>query len=186
MSWKLSAIALVIFTAFMANVITKLEASFDVVASHATMAMLPKAYATAAPDKEDVKLAKDVDILRDSFLLSWIIGGCIPGACVGIWIRALTKMVEIAKTFGVSLFTSFCASPWVIKNYLTANPETCLLVGFLGAVGAWVAWEVILILANRIKEAARKRGWSGIKTEVLGGNDIAEPKPCDTTKTANG
>lgn len=173
MSWKLSAVALVLFSAMMANVITKLEASFNVVASHATM-VVHSPYMMAADTKEEAKVEKNVDILRDTFLLSWIIGGCIPGACVGIWIRALTKMVEIAKTFGVSLFTSFCASPYLIKNYLAANPETCLLVGFLVAVCAWVLWEVALIIANRLKDAARKRGWLGVKQELLGGDKPSE------------
>ncbi len=174
MGWKLTAIIIVLISTFMAKAVTQLEASFAYVATTA-MVTNAHAYATALPDnQEEEKLHKDVEILRDSFLLSWIVGGCIPGACVGIWIRALTKMVEIAKTFGVSLFSSFCVSPFVIKNYLKANPETCLLVGFLVAVGAWLAWEVVLIIAVRMKEAARKRGWLGVKSEILGGGGPQE------------
>lgn len=167
-SWKISAVALVLCSVMMANVITKLEASFNVIASHAVM-VHPSAYAATLAEKaDDAKLAKDVDILRDTFLLSWIVGGCIPGACVGIWIRAITQMAQLAKTFGVSLFTSFCASPYIIKNYFTPNPETCLLIGFLVAVGAWLAWEVALAVGTRLREAAVKNGWLGVKAEILG------------------
>lgn len=180
--WKLSAVAVLVFSCLMANVITRLEASFNTVASHATMAIHPHTYATTLADKtEDARLQKDVDILRDSFLLSWIVGGCIPGACVGIWIRALTKVFEIAKTFGVSLFTSFCTAPWIIKNYFSASPETCLLIGFLVAVGAWLAWEVALAIAVRIKSAAIKGGWIGVKQELLGGVKPNEPATISPT-----
>jgi hypothetical protein len=176
-SWKLSAIALVIFSALMANVIAKLEASFNVVANHATSITHHGNYAALPPDQAaDNKVAKDVDVLRDSFLLSWVVGGCIPGACVGIWIRALTRVFDIAKTFGVSLFTSFCVSPWAIKNYMTPTPETCLLMGFLVAVGAWLIWEVALAIGTRLKDAAVKSGWIGVKREILGEGKQDEPK----------
>lgn len=176
MSWKLSAIALVFLTWLMANVVTQLEASFNVVATHATMTTHPRTYATTAGDKaDDAKLAKDVEILRDSFLLSWIAGGCVLGACVGIWIRALTEVFAIAKTFGVSLFTSFCSTPWVIKTYFSAAPETCFFVGFLVAVGAWIGWEAALAIATRVKDAAVRNGWAGVKTELMGGAKPNEP-----------
>lgn len=175
LSWKLSAVGMILLTCLMANIVTKLEASFKTVAFQATMNVAPPIYATAYPP-EDTKLQKevqkDVEILRDSFLLSWMVGGCVLGSCVGIWIRALTEMVEIAKTFGVSLFSSFCVGPWAIQNYCTPAPSTCIMVGFFMAVAAWVAWEVALAIASRIKVAAIKGGWLAVKAEVFGGQAI--------------
>ena len=37
------------------------------------------------------------------------------------------------------------------------------------AVGAWVIWEVATILISRIKAAAEKHGWFGVKQEIFGG-----------------
>lgn len=187
--WKLVAIGIVVLSTLMANVISKLETSFDVIAHYAVMvtsantAPHTHGVASALVSNGEANVKNEVNVLRDSFLLSWLVGGMIPGSCVGIWIRALTKIADIGKTFGVSLFTSFCVSPWLIKNYLLPSPETCLLIGFLVAVGSWIAWEVVLDIAVRIKAAAIKGGWVAVKNEVLGGPVVAAQEQSTPTVT---
>lgn len=167
MAWRIGAIIVVLFSTAMASALSKIESSFDLVSSHAAAEHRYGASAYADEQSKD-KLQDAKDILRDSFLLAWMVGGLIPGGCVGVWIRSLTKMAEIGKTFGVSVFTSFCTAPYIITKYFEASPSTCLLIGFLVAVGAWVIWEVALICTDRLKKAAQKYGWIGVAGELSG------------------
>ena len=170
MAWRLSAVVIVLFSATMASGLSRIESAAGVISSYAKVASIKTgSYATsisAEDSKEKLQDAKD--ILRDSFLLAWMVGGLIPGGCVGVWIRSLTKIAEIGKTFGVSVFTSFCTAPYIITKYFEASPSTCLLIGFLVSVGAWVIWEVALICASRVKKAAQKYGWVGVAGELTG------------------
>jgi hypothetical protein len=170
MAWRLSAVAIVLFSATMASALSKVESAAGFVACHAKVSSnyAGLASAIAADDAAKEKLQDAKDILRDSFLLAWMVGGVIPGGCVGVWIRSLTKMAEIGKTFGVSVFTSFCSAPYLITKYFETSPSTCLLVGFMVSVCAWVGWEIALICTERMRKAAQKYGWIGVAGEITG------------------
>lgn len=169
MAWRLSAVVIVLFSATMTSGLSRVESAAGIVSSHAKIGGA-KSYSSSmvADDSAKEKLQDAKDILRDSFLLAWMVGGLIPGGCVGVWIRSLTKIAEIGKTFGVSVFTSFCTAPYIITKYFEASPSTCLLIGFLVSVGAWVIWEVALICTSRVKKAAQKYGWVGVAGELTG------------------
>lgn len=188
MAWRISAVVIVLFSATMASALSKIEYAAEMVARHSKVNG-PKSgtYASSmvADDAAKEKLQDAKDILRDSFLLAWMIGGCIPGSCVGVWIRSLTKMAEIGKTFGVSLFTSFCASPYLITRYFDNAPSTCLVIGFFVAVSSWLAWEVALVIAERIKKAAIKNGWIGVAGEISGHSQDVTGVPVKPAETPN-
>ncbi len=108
-------------------------------------------------------------ILRDHLNFLWVAGGAILGGYVAVALRQVTGVHHVVKYFAVSVATALAVTPYVLVTYFgpVLSPEACFILGFLFAVGAWLAWEVVGIIASRLKHAARERGWLGVKEELL-------------------
>lgn len=119
--------------------------------------------------REEVKEAvKEVEIIRDHFNLMFCGGGCFAGAVCSIWARKLIG-TEALRVFGVILFTGAATSPFLLLRYTKCTPEELVFGGFLyTAVIVWPGWEIAFIITERVKTAARKNGWWGVKTELFG------------------
>jgi len=117
-------------------------------------------------------------VLRDHINFFWVGGGAILGGYVAVALRQISGLHHVVKYFAVSVATALAITPYVLIAYFgpVVAPEACFILGFLFAVGAWLAWEIVGILAGRLKAAARKRGWIGVKEELL------NPTKDDTTK----
>lgn len=108
-------------------------------------------------------------VLRDQINFLWVAGGAILGGYVAVALRQITGLHHVVKYFAVSVATALATTPYVLVAWFGTCivPEACFLLGFLVAVGAWLAWEIVGILALRLKRAARSRGWLGVKDEFL-------------------
>lgn len=108
-------------------------------------------------------------VLRDHINFFWVGGGAILGGYVAIALRQISGLHHVVKYFAVSVATALAVTPYVLIAYFgpVVAPEACFILGFLFAVGAWLAWEIVGILAGRLKDAARKRGWIGVKEELF-------------------
>lgn len=167
--------AVLVTTLIMCQLVATLEAHYK-----PTFAAINKAdafiKASQSPDiprktVEKVEQAsKDVDVLRNSFLMLWVCGGIFPGAVVGVILRKATK-AQIALDMGVSVCTALPVTPYLLRRYTDCTPEECFLGGFILSVGAWALWQIILVLVARIISAADKRGIAGVKDEILGGGE---------------
>lgn len=117
-------------------------------------------------------------VLRDHINFLWVGGGAILGGYVAVALKQISGLHHVVKYFAVSVATALAITPYVLIAYFgpIVAPEACFILGFLFAVGAWLAWEIVGIVAGRLKAAARKRGWIGVKEELL------NPKQEDTTK----
>lgn len=114
-------------------------------------------------------------VLRDQLNFLWVAGGAILGGYVAVALRQVTGPFLIVRCFAVAVATALAITPYVLVTWFgpVLSPEACFILGFLIAVMAWLAWEVVGILAERVKRAARQRGWIGVKEELL--------KPQDNT-----
>lgn len=176
MRYMLSA-AVMVTTLIMCQLVTTLEAHYKPTFATVTKAdAFIKEYATQAPSiptktvEKVEQAAKDVDVLRNSFLMLWVCGGIFPGAVVGAILRKATK-AQIALDMAVSVCTALPVTPYILRRYTDCTPEECFLGGFLLSVGAWALWQIILILVARIISAADKRGIAGVKDEILGSGE---------------
>ncbi|MFO0812393.1 MAG: hypothetical protein U0796_04190 [Gemmatales bacterium] len=117
-------------------------------------------------------------ILRDHLNFLWVAGGAILGGYVAVALRQVTGLFHIVRCFAVAVATALAVTPYLLVTYFgpAIAPESCFLLGFLIAVGAWLAWEVVSILALRLKKAARERGWLGVKEEVMGDRRSHPPR----------
>ena len=117
-------------------------------------------------------------ILRDHLNFLWVAGGAILGGYVAVALRQVTGLFHIVRCFAVAVATALAVTPYLLVTYFgpAIVPESCFLLGFLIAVGAWLAWEVVSILAMRLKKAARERGWMGVKEEVIGNSRSNPPR----------
>jgi hypothetical protein len=147
----MQTIVIVLLTLVGAGITTQLEAH----AGQPTIS--PFAYA----DKPTV--------LRDHINFFWVGGGAILGGYVAVALRQISGLHHVVKYFAVSVATAIAVTPYVLIAYFgpVVAPEECFILGFLFAVGAWLAWEIIGILARRLKVAARQRGWLGVKDELM-------------------
>jgi len=124
----------------------------------------------ASKKREEEKIANEharVEVLRNSFLMLWLIGGVIPGSAVGVVLKQVTGYKAITHAT-VSVCTSVPVTPYLLKRYTDCAPEECFIGGFIVAVSAWFAWEVLMLCYARIKKAATKRGIGGVVDEVRG------------------
>lgn len=158
MEHKIGSIVMALVTLVGAGAVTQIEAKAS------TYAMYAQAENT-----------KQVEILRDHISLLWVAGGAVLGAYVGMAIRKVDGRSEMAKYFAVSLCTSLAAAPYLLKRYSHGAPEECFFGGFLMAVGAWLAWEVVMIIGGRVKDAAQRNGWLGVKREIMGQGEEKKP-----------
>ena len=108
-------------------------------------------------------------VLRDQLNFLWVAGGAILGGYVAVALRQVTGGFRIVRCFAVAVATALAITPYVLVTWFgpLISPEACFLLGFLFAVGAWLAWEVVGILTVRLKRAALQRGWLGVKEELL-------------------
>jgi hypothetical protein len=109
-------------------------------------------------------------VLRDLLNFVWVAIGAILGGYVAVALRQVTGLFHIVRCFAVAVATALAITPYLLVKYFgpAIAPESCCVLGFLIAVGAWLAWEVVGILAVRVKRAARERGWVGVKGELTG------------------
>lgn len=117
-------------------------------------------------------------ILRDHLNFLWVAGGAILGGYVAVALRQVTGLFHIVRCIAVAVATALAVTPYLLVTYFgpAIAPESCFPLGFLIAVGAWLAWEVVSILALRLKKAARERGWMGVKEEVMGDSRSHPPR----------
>lgn len=135
-----------------------------------------------------------IEIIRDRFLMLVTAISAIGGGVVCVMLRiawsnksivdgkevtAVSRFL-INAFFSVSVITSMATTPWTVKRYLHNTPEDCSLVAFLVAVGAWVGWEIIAIIGERIKKAAESRGIAGVKDELAGRSIATVNTPAPT------
>lgn len=108
-------------------------------------------------------------VLRDQLHFLWVAGGAILGGYVAVALRNITGLMHIVKCFAVSVVTAVALAPYLLVTYFshTLGAEACFGLGFLAAVAAWLLWEVMGILAKRLKCAVKERGWAGIKDEIM-------------------
>lgn len=153
-------------------------------------------HAMVAPETKAEPVTKE--IIRDRFLMLVTAIASIGGGVVCVMLRiAWSKklMIEgkevsavsrflINAFFSVSVITSMAVTPWTVKKYMHDTPEDCSLVAFLVSVGAWVGWEIIAIIGERLKKAAESRGIAGVKDE-LAGRSIATVNTPSPTKQEN-
>lgn len=121
-------------------------------------------------------------VLRDQLNLLWVAGGAILGGYVAVALREISGLHHIVKYFAVSVATAVAVTPYVLIAWFgpVVAPEACFVLGFLFAVGAWLAWEIVGILATRLKRAARQHGWLGVKEELL--HPTNTPQDKETTR----
>lgn len=173
---------LICFTTLLgSSVVTALETAFLKVVHPSPVAMVQEngnAAKEVSKKLEDVKgaieaVAKQNEILRNSFLMLWLIGGVIPGSAVGVVLKQATGYKAVTHAT-VSVCTSIPVTPYLLKRYTDCTPEECFIGGFIVAVSAWFAWEVLMLCYGRIKKAATERGIGGVVDEVRGNTG---PKP---------
>lgn len=167
---QIAAVFITLTTLVMAGLVSNLEAALT--KPFYTSQASPTVTATA-PVGTAAQVAIDkaeIQILRNSISFFWVAGGAVLGAYVGVAIRKVTGRNNIAINISVSLATSLAITPWLLKNHVNGEPETCFMFGFLVAVGAWLAWELVLLIGERLRKAARDRGWIGVKQEIFGGS----------------
>lgn len=161
----IATILLVVFTVVTANVTAHLEEEAR---------YLIAAQAILQPERPAV--------LRNSLNICWVAVGAILGGYVAVALRNVTGLHHIVKYYAVSVATALATAPYVLTTWFgpLLSPEACFLVGFLFAVAAWLGWELVGILACRLKRAAAQRGWLGIKDEITGTQSTTqENHPCD-------
>lgn len=162
---QFGAAAMTLVTLVMAGVVTNLEAALP----RAIYAKTQAVPAAPASQPQVAELVNRVEILRNALNFFWVAGGAVLGAYVGVAIRKIAGLNNIAVHISVSLATSLAVAPYILRNYVNGEPETCFMGGFLIAVAAWVIWEILIIIGDRLKKAARDRGWIGVKKEIWGG-----------------
>lgn len=154
-------------------------------------------HAMIAPDSRPAEPVTR-EIIRDRFLMLVTAIAAIGGGVVCVMLRiAWSKKVTIDGKevsavsqflinafFSVSVITSMALTPWLVKKYMHDTPEDCSLAAFLVSVGAWVGWEIIAIIGERLKKAAESRGINGVKDE-LAGRSIATVNTPSPTKQEN-
>jgi hypothetical protein len=113
--------------------------------------------------------AEQPTVLRDQLNFLWVAFGSLLGGYVAVALRNITGMIKIVRCYAVSVATAMALTPYLLVTYLChqVSAEACFGLGFLAAVAAWLFWEVLGILAERVKRAAKRRGWAGVKEEVV-------------------
>lgn len=165
-------IAVIFVTLLGSTTVTSLETIFLKVVKPAPVALVQDngKVAESSKKREEEKIANEnarVEVLRNSFLMLWLIGGVIPGSAVGVVLKQVTGYKALTHAT-VSVCTSVPVTPYLLKRYTECAPEECFIGGFIVAVSAWFAWEVLMLCYARIKKAATERGIGGVVDEVRG------------------
>jgi drug/metabolite transporter (DMT)-like permease len=170
---KIVAVCLALFTVLITGFGSELEkrAIRQVIASNHPKVGATRYEMAAAEDKQE----KKIDIIRDNFKMFLIFGGAFGGAVVCVllrraWAVNITEVTSsmMAAYFTVSLLSAIFCVPWLLKHYLTSEPEECFMASFVFAAASWVGWEIAAACGSRLKKAAENRGWLGVKDEILG------------------
>ena len=178
---QFAGIMVLLLTLTMCKAVTSLEATArmtaaPVIRTQAKIAKMAqpngngKAAAVAAEEKANEQAVKDVQVLRDSFLMLWVCSGIFPGAVVGAILRKATR-TQVTADMLVSICTALPLTPYLLKRYSNVSPEECFVGGFIVSVMSWAAWQIILIIVARITLAADKRGVAGVKDEIMGNGE---------------
>ena len=177
---QFAGIMVLLLTLTMCKAVTSLEATARMTAAPVirTQAKIAKMAqpngngkaAAAAEQKANEQAVKDVQVLRDSFLMLWVCGGIFPGAVVGAILRKATR-TQVTADMLVSICTALPLTPYLLKRYSNVSPEECFVGGFIVSVMSWAAWQIILIIVARVTLAADKRGVAGVKDEIMGNGE---------------
>ena len=177
---QFAGIMVLLLTLTMCKAVTSLEATARMTAAPVirTQAKIAKMAqpngngkaAAAAEQKANEQAVKDVQVLRDSFLMLWVCSGIFPGAVVGAILRKATR-TQVTADMLVSICTALPLTPYLLKRYSNVSPEECFVGGFIVSVMSWAAWQIILIIVARVTLAADKRGVAGVKDEIMGNGE---------------
>ena len=155
------AILAVLVTLVGAGVVTQIEQQFD-----ATTPML----ATNTLSQEQTAQGKARSVLRDNIAMLWIGGGAVLGGLMIVGYKKVQGIIEVARYFCVSTACSLAITPWLlhrVREDIPNEPHECFFYAFIVAAVARLSLEVCSIIAGRIYSAAKERGISGVKEELL-------------------
>lgn len=176
MARQFTGVLVMLLTLTMCQVVTSLEASARMVAApvvrqQAKIIAQSNGKLQAEENKANEQAVKDVQVLRDSFLMLWVCGGIFPGAVVGAILRHKATRTQVTADMLVSICTALPLTPYLLKKYSNVSPEECFVGGFIVSVMSWAAWQIILIIVARVTLAADKRGVAGVKDEIMGNGE---------------
>lgn len=119
--------------------------------------------------KEKVENAVgNVEIIRNSFLALFCMGGCLLGGGAIVLARRMSGR-EAARMFSLCVFTGAGLTFITMRMYSHGWPEEAIAYGFIiTALVAYPLFEVALVLGGRVKKAAEERGWVGVTKEIWG------------------
>ena len=180
---QFAGIMVLLLTLAMCQVVTSLEATARMTAAPVmrtqakivAMQVNPNGNGNSKIHAEERKAneqaVKDVQVLRDSFLMLWICGGIFPGAVVGAILRHKATRTQVTADMMVSICTALPLTPYLLKRYSSVSPEECFVGGFIVSVMSWAVWQIVLIIVARVTLAADKRGVAGVKDEIMGNGE---------------
>ena len=178
---QFAGIMVLLLTLTMCKAVTSLEATARMTAAPVirTQAKIAKMAqpngngkaAVAAEEKANEQAVKDVQVLRDSFLMLWVCSGIFPGAVVGAILRHKATRTQVTADMLVSICTALPLTPYLLKRYSSVSPEECFVGGFIVSVMSWAVWQIVLIIVARVTLAADKRGVAGVKDEIMGNGE---------------
>ena len=178
---QFAGIMVLLLTLTMCKAVTSLEATARMTAAPVirTQAKIAKMAqpngngkaAVAAEEKANEQAVKDVQVLRDSFLMLWVCSGIFPGAVVGAILRHKATRTQVTADMLVSICTALPLTPYLLKRYSNVSPEECFVGGFIVSVMSWAVWQIVLIIVARVTLAADKRGVAGVKDEIMGNGE---------------
>ena len=178
---QFAGIMVLLLTLTMCKAVTSLEATARMTAAPVirTQAKIAKMAqpngngkaAAAAEQKANEQAVKDVQVLRDSFLMLWVCSGIFPGAVVGAILRHKATRTQVTADMLVSICTALPLTPYLLKRYSSVSPEECFVGGFIVSVMSWAVWQIVLIIVARVTLAADKRGVAGVKDEIMGNGE---------------
>lgn len=151
----------VLVTLVGAGVVTQIEQQLD--AATPLIAARPMS-------AEEATQIKTRSVLRDNIAMLWIGGGAVLGGFMIVGYKRVSGFIEISRYFCVSTACSLAITPWLlhrVREDLPNEPHECFFYAFIVAAIAWLTLEVCSIIAGRIYTAAKDRGISGVKDELL-------------------
>ena len=180
---QFAGIMVLLLTLAMCQVVTSLEATARMTAAPVmrtqakivAMQVNPNGNGNSKIHAEERKAneqaVKDVQVLRDSFLMLWVCSGIFPGAVVGAILRHKATRTQVTADMLVSICTALPLTPYLLKRYSSVSPEECFVGGFIVSVMSWAVWQIVLIIVARVTLAADKRGVAGVKDEIMGNGE---------------
>lgn len=127
---------------------------------------------------------KEIEIIRDRFLVFIILGSSFAGAFCYIGLRLMYmwgtlkpvdrfNYLSLGSGFFVSILTALFLSPGMIKLVLKNNgPEECAAFTFMFAAVSTTLWDIAMAIGKRWIMAAEKGGVSGLRAEITQGSPV--------------